>query len=79
MGKQTLYLCPDPGMAGYEQGSPYDFILFDPERYFSGISHYQRLSPGDTLVIDHKTEHLFLVFNFVVDHQRVAGRQPLIV
>jgi len=64
MGKQTLYLCPDPGMAGYEQGSPYDFILFDPERYFSGISHYQRLSPGDTLVIDHKIEYQEQMFSF---------------
>ena len=64
MGKQTLYLCPDPGVAGYEQGSPYDFILFDPERYFSGISHYQRLSPGDTLVIDHKIEYQEQMFSF---------------
>ena len=64
MGKQTLYLCPDPGVAGYEEGSPYDFILFDPERYFSGISHYQRLSPGDTLVIDHKTEYQEQIFSF---------------
>ena len=64
MGKQTLYLCPDPGVAGYEQGPPYDFILFDPERYFSGISHYQRLSPGDTLVIDHKIEYQEQMFSF---------------
>jgi len=64
MGKQTLYLCPDSGVAGQEDGSPYDFILFDPERYFSGITHYQRLSPGDTLVIDRKIEYQQHVFSF---------------
>ncbi len=64
MGKQTLYLCPDPAVAGHEEGSPYDFILFDPERYFSGISHYQRLSPGNTLVIDSKIEYQEHVFSF---------------
>jgi len=64
MGKQTLYLCPDPGVAGHEAGSPYDFILFDPERYFSGISHFQRLSPGSTLVIDSNIEYQEHVFSF---------------
>jgi len=64
MGKQILYLCPDPGVAGEAEGSAYDFILFDPERYFSGISHFQRLSPGDTLVIDRKIEYQKHVFSF---------------
>jgi hypothetical protein len=64
MGKQTLYLCPDPGVSGHEQGSAYDFILFDPDRYFSGISHYQRLSPGNTLVIDSNIEYQKHVFSF---------------
>ena len=64
MGKQTLYLCPDPCVAGHEEGSPYDFILLDPERYFSGISHYQRLSPGNTLVINSNIEYQELVFSF---------------
>lgn len=64
MGKQTLYLCPDPALAGHEQDSPYDFILFDPERFFSGISHYLRLSPGSTLVIDSKIEYQEHVFSF---------------
>ena len=64
MGKQTLYLCPDPGVAGHEEGSPYDFILFDPERYLSEVSHCQRLSPGNTLVIDSNIEFQEHVFSF---------------
>jgi predicted phosphodiesterase len=64
MGKQTLYLCPDPAVAGQEEGSPYDFILFDPERYFSRITHCLRLSPGDTLSIDSKIDYQEHVFSF---------------
>jgi predicted phosphodiesterase len=63
MGKQILYLCPDPDIAGHKEGSPYDFILFDPERYLSGIAHFQRLSPGNTLVIDSKIEYQEHVFS----------------
>jgi predicted phosphodiesterase len=64
MGEQTLYLCPAPGVAGHEPGSPYDFVLFDPDRYFSGISLCQRLSPGDTLAIDSDVEFQKHVFSF---------------
>jgi predicted phosphodiesterase len=64
MGKQTLYLSPDPAVAGHEEGSPYDFILLDPERFFSGISQTQRLSPGNTLVIDRNIEYQEHVFSF---------------
>ena len=62
MGKQTLILSPDPGVAAAEYKSSCDFILFDPERRHSGVAHFQRLSPGSTLAIDSKIEyqeHLF--------------------
>ena len=64
MGKQILHLCPNPDITGHAAGSPCDFILFDPERYFSGIAHFQRLSPGDTLVIDSNIEYQQHVFSF---------------
>lgn len=64
MGKQLLYLCPDPGITEQSEGLPYDFILFDPQHYFSGISHYLRLSPGSTLVLDNNIEFQELVFSF---------------
>ncbi len=63
MGKQIVHLCPDPDISGHEEGSPCDFILFDPERYLSGIAHFQRLSPGDTLVIDSNIEYQENVFS----------------
>ncbi|MDH3934075.1 MAG: metallophosphoesterase [Gammaproteobacteria bacterium] len=62
MGKQTLILSPDPGVAAAEYKSSCDFILFDPERRHSGVAHFLRLSPGSTLTLDSKIEyqeHLF--------------------
>lgn len=67
MGKQTLLLCPDPGVTRQDADEPYDFILFDPDRYFSGISHYERLSPGSTLAIDRNIEFQEHVFSFPRD------------
>jgi hypothetical protein len=63
MGKQILHLSPDPGVAVRHNESPYDFIVFDPERYFNGIAHFQRLSPGTTLAIDSKVEYQEQVFS----------------
>ncbi|MDH3899690.1 MAG: metallophosphoesterase [Gammaproteobacteria bacterium] len=63
MGKQTLHLSPDPGVAACHKESPYDFILFDPERYINGIAHFQRLTPGSTLAIDSKVEYQEHVFS----------------
>ena len=63
MGKQVLTLYPDPGVAENERKAQYDFILFDPDRYFTGIAHWQRLSPGETLSIDRHTEYQEYVFS----------------
>lgn len=63
MGKQTLMLSPDPGITASGNQSPCDFILFDPERYSSGVSHFLRLSPGSTLAIDRKIADQEAVFS----------------
>jgi hypothetical protein len=62
MGKQTLILSPDPGVTVAGNGSPCDFILYDPDRYLNRIAHFQRLSPGSTLAIDSKVEYQEQVF-----------------
>jgi predicted phosphodiesterase len=62
MGKQILHLSPDPAITALESGAPYDFILFDPQRYSCGIAHFLRLSPGTTLAVDSKfayQQHVF--------------------
>jgi hypothetical protein len=77
MGKQTLILSPDPRITAADDESAYDFIMFDPERLIKGVAHCLRLSPGDTLAIDHKIEYQEQVFssprdafrrNFSVSH-----------
>ena len=63
MGKQPLCLYPDPRIDQQAQDTPCDFILFDPQRYFTGISHFLRLSPGKTLAIDRNAENQIYVFS----------------
>ncbi|MBT8120919.1 MAG: metallophosphoesterase [Gammaproteobacteria bacterium] len=63
MGKQTLMLSPDPGVAAVDSESPCDFILYDPERYESGVAHYERLRPEDTIAIDHKIAYQEQIFS----------------
>ncbi|MGD2056035.1 MAG: metallophosphoesterase [Gammaproteobacteria bacterium] len=63
LGKQILHLYPDSGIAEADNEVPCDFILFDPERYFSGITHLQRLSPGCTLTIDRNVDYQEYIFS----------------
>ncbi|MDX2456484.1 MAG: metallophosphoesterase [Gammaproteobacteria bacterium] len=88
MGKQTLILSPAPGIAACCNESPCDFILFDPERYANGVTHYLRLSPGSTLAIDSKIDYQEQAFssprdafrrNFSVSHtgDSLVFRDPI--
>ncbi|MGI9287717.1 MAG: metallophosphoesterase family protein [Pseudomonadales bacterium] len=63
LGKQIVHLQPDPGLRTNGGNLPYDFILFDPQRYANGIAHLQRLAPGTTLSIDSDVEHQQYVFS----------------
>jgi len=63
MGKQTLHLCPDRPANSRNRTPPYDYVLFDPELYYSGISQSLRLKPGETLSVDHRQEHQKVVFS----------------
>jgi hypothetical protein len=67
MGRQTLHLSPSPSLAGRQEDMPCDFVLYDPERYFSEISYTLRLSPGNTLEIDRNAEFQQHVFSFPRD------------
>jgi predicted phosphodiesterase len=63
MGKQRLSLYPDLRVDQGTQDTSYDFVLLDPQRYFTGISHFLRLSPGETLAIDRNAENQSYVFS----------------
>jgi hypothetical protein len=73
MGKQTLHVCPDRPMSAQSGKPPYDYVVFDPELYYSGIAHSLRLRPGETLSIDHRQEHQKLAFG----HPKHAFRRHL--
>jgi len=62
LGKQTIHLCPAHPESGNEDSTRSEWILFDPELYFSGISHTLRLRPGESLSVDHREENQRLVF-----------------
>ncbi len=73
MGKQHLQVHPDLAVDPRLRASPPDFLLFDPQRYLSGISPVLRLKAGETLAIDRNAEdqqHLFT-------HPREAFRRHL--
>ena len=63
MGKQQLCLYPDLRLDPEAQSSPGDFVLVDPQRYFAGIGHALRLSPGETLAIDRNTHDQIYAFS----------------
>jgi len=63
MGKQTLHLCPDRPIDTRLRKPPYDYVVFDPKLYHSGIAHSLRMKPGETLSIDHRQEQQKLVFS----------------
>lgn len=73
MGKQTVHLCPDPPVNPGLRKPPYDYVLFDPDLYYSGIAHTLRLQPGQTLAVDYREELQKLVFS----HPKHAFRRHL--
>ena len=73
MGKQRLHLYPDLGLDDAVSQTPFDFILFDPDRYAVGISSFLRLSPGQKLVIDYRSENQKYLFS----HPREVRRRHL--
>jgi len=73
MGKQTLHVCPDLPLDVRLRKPPFDYVIFDPELYYSGIAHSLRLRLGETLRIDYRQEHQKLVFG----HPKHAFRRHL--
>jgi predicted phosphodiesterase len=63
MGKQSLILSPISAVTAADNEPPCDFLLFDPERYNSGVAHFLRLSPGSTLAIDSKIQYQEQIFS----------------
>jgi len=73
MGKQTVHICQDIPLGDTPDKSQPGFVLFDPDMYYSGISHSLRLLPGHKLAIDYREENQ----EFVFSHKRDAFRRHL--
>jgi len=73
MGSQTLHLYPDLPVDEGRRRPPFDYLLFDPERYLTGIGHALRLRPGEKLDISHRVPGQRAVFS----HPRDAFRRHL--
>jgi hypothetical protein len=52
MGRQRLQIHPDLAVDQSLRRSVPDYLLYDPDRYITGIAHFLRLRPGETLGID---------------------------
>jgi hypothetical protein len=63
MGKQKIHVCPDRPANKSTSEPPYDYLVYDPELYASGLAHGLRLKPGKTLSVDHRQDHQKLVFS----------------
>ncbi len=67
MGRQRLHIYPDLPIDTRQDESPCDYILVDPERYFSGIGHFLRLRPGQKIAIDHNVAEQKHIFTYSRD------------
>jgi predicted phosphodiesterase len=63
MGRQRVQLYPDIPVGNSVSGETFDYILFDPQRYFSEISHFLRLAKGTKLAIDRNDEKQQCLFS----------------
>jgi predicted phosphodiesterase len=63
MGRQRVQLYPDIPMDNTASGQSFDYLLFDPQRYFSEISHFLRLAKGTKLAIDRNDEKQRCLFS----------------
>lgn len=63
MGDQRLHIYPEQTLIPELRQEYGAFILFDPERYYAGISHFLRLAPGEKLSINHRARDQKYVFS----------------
>lgn len=71
LGEQTLRLYPELGLDPAHDPGHKDWILVDPDRFFSGIAGFIRLKPGEVTFIGRGNETQDKIFDF---HRSVAKR-----
>lgn len=63
-GKQRLHLYPEQPVTQQELQDDLNFILFDPDHFFSEISGFVRLSKGDHLILGREDDLQRKMFNY---------------
>ena len=64
LGKQKLHLRPEFGVAPEPGSDRKDWILVDPKRFYSEVAGFERLKPGQKILIGRANEQLDKIFNF---------------
>jgi len=64
LGKKKLHLCPEIGVAPEPGSRRKDWILLDPERFYTEVAGFERLKPGQKLLVGRANERLDKIFNF---------------
>lgn len=68
VGKQSLRLYPEvpiaPNAGAVASVGAKDWILVDPERFFSGIAGFSRLGLGQTVLVGRDNDDLVRIFDF---------------
>ena len=64
MGKQTLHLYPEIGVTPKPQSECKDWILVDPNRFYSEVAGFERLKHGQKILVGRDNERLDAIFGF---------------
>lgn len=64
LGKKKLQFYPEVGVAAEPGPDCKDWILLDPERFYTEIAGFERLKPGEKIMVGRANERLNKIFNF---------------
>lgn len=64
LGEKRLHLRPEIGVAPEPGADCKDWILIDPERFYSDVAGFERLKLGEKILVGRANERLDRIFNF---------------
>lgn len=64
LGKQKLHLRPEIAITPAPRSGGKDWILVDPKRYYSEVAGFERVKPGDKILVGRANERLDAILNF---------------
>jgi len=83
LGKHKLHLRPETGVASEAGAGNKDWIMLDPERFYTEVAGFERLEPGAKLLVGRANERLDKIFNFpksvMKRHLTLANEKGLVL